>query len=193
MSSQRRDGLGQRAAASTCRARRMRPIRSMYDGPVRCRAEPNQPRHPSRRPASAPSLPVLQSWSNLLAASSTPRLSGQAPRDRAEQPPARPTPRTALLWSREKAAQAHPGSAVIPVGGSAIRPAPDGRGPMGRDGRIRVQRQSQVMLISWLKSAHPARRNALAMGTLPRSVEARIRGTSSAARIRVPSASNSSM
>lgn len=51
--------------------------------------------------------------------------------------------------------------------------------------------QPQVMLIARSKLAQPARANAWAIGTLPKSVEARIRGTFSAARILVPSARSS--
>ena len=46
----------------------------------------------------------------------------------------------------------------------------------------------QVMVMERSKLTQPARAKASAMGTLPRSVEARLRGTSCAARIRVPSA-----
>lgn len=50
----------------------------------------------------------------------------------------------------------------------------------------------QVMVIWRWKSTQPARANALAIGTLPRSVAALMCGTSSAARTRVPSARISS-
>jgi hypothetical protein len=53
--------------------------------------------------------------------------------------------------------------------------------------------QLQVMLISRSKLTYPARRNAFAIGVLPRSVDARMRGASCSARTRVPSARMSSM
>jgi len=57
----------------------------------------------------------------------------------------------------------------------------------------RPRRQLQVMVICRSKFTYPARWNARAIGTFPRSVAARILGTSCAARILVPSASSSSM
>lgn len=53
--------------------------------------------------------------------------------------------------------------------------------------------QFQVMLIVRSKLTYPTRWKAFAMGMLPRSVAARMRGTSCAMRMRVPSARISSM
>jgi hypothetical protein len=55
-------------------------------------------------------------------------------------------------------------------------------------GRAACHPDGQVMLMERWKLTQPARVKASAMGMLPRSVEARMRGTSCAARIRVPSA-----
>lgn len=67
----------------------------------------------------------------------------------------------------------------------------------GRGHRLRNPRpvldQLQVMLISRSKLMYPARWKAFAIGMLPRSVDARMRGTRCSARIRVPSARMSSM
>src|SRR3984885_1547939 len=57
----------------------------------------------------------------------------------------------------------------------------------GQARRVACHADGQVMLIERWKLTQPARVKASAMGTLPRSVEARMRGTSFAARIRVPS------
>jgi hypothetical protein len=71
---------------------------------------------------------------------------------------------------------------VAELGGEAVSGLP-----------ARCLDQFQVMLIARSKLTYPARWKAFAMGVLLRSVDARMRGTFSSARTRVPSARISSM